>query len=84
MISKIFFFHASWCGPCRLLEKELKDFSYLPIDEFDADENEELCNKFNIRSLPTLVFINSDEQEIGRNVGFIKTSDLIEKIKQYD
>lgn len=56
----------------------------MPIEEFDADENENLCDKFNIRSLPTLVFVDSNEKEIARNVGFIKTSDLIEKLKQYD
>lgn len=84
MVNKILFFHASWCGPCKLLEKELKGFTYKPIIELDADKNEELCEQYNVRNLPTLIFIDNAEKEVGRNAGFIQTKDLIEKIKEYE
>ena len=68
---------AAWCGPCRQLKKELEDWDGdVPILEFDADENEKLCNDFNIRSIPTIIILDENDNEIGRKVGMITKSEL--------
>lgn len=79
-INKILKFSTSYCGPCRLLKKELEDFDLIPIESIDADENEELCLKYNVRSVPVLIFLGENDTELGRRVGFVSKKDLIEQI----
>jgi len=50
--------------------------------EFDADENEKLCSDYHIRNVPTLIFVNENDEEIARSVGFIKKEDLEKKIEE--
>ena len=70
-LTKILKISAPWCSMCKQLKKELSDWDGIPIVEFDADEDEEICIKYNIRSLPTLLFVDESEKEIGRKVGMI-------------
>jgi len=81
-VSKILEISGSWCAPCRQLKKELENFNAIPILEFDADENEKLCSDYHIRNVPTLIFVNENDEEIARSVGFIKKEDLEKKIEE--
>ena len=75
-IKKILKISSTWCGPCRQLKKELEDFDLVPIIEVDADKDEQLCNDYGIKSIPTLIFLDEKEQEVFRHVGFIFKKDL--------
>lgn len=55
-------FYADWCGPCKTiapileeLAEEYKDDIY--IYKINTEQEEELAAVFNIRSIPTLLFI---------------------------
>lgn len=48
-------FEAEWCGPCEMQSKLLEDFNDIPIREIDIEEETELANKYNVRSVPTLI-----------------------------
>ena len=55
-------FYADWCGPCKLLTPRLEDVaaSYkdsIYVYKVNIDEQPELAAMFNIRSIPTLLFI---------------------------
>lgn len=58
-------FHATWCGPCRQMEKEVlhhSDVRDLLSQNFvavmiDSDQHPELISQFEIKSLPTDVVI---------------------------
>ena len=57
-----FYFTANWCGPCKQispvieeLSKKLKEkISFYRI-QIDDDENEEVCEKCSIKSVPTFI-----------------------------
>ena len=80
MVTKIYKVGAEWCGPCRQLKQELKDFNLVPIIEIDADENETFCEKYNIKNIPVLLLCNKEDDVVYRHVGFISKKELEEKI----
>ena len=80
MVTKIYKVGASWCGPCRMLKQELKDFELVPIIEIDADENEAFCEKYNIKNIPVLLLCDENDNVEYKHVGFISKKELIEKI----
>lgn len=55
-------FYAAWCGPCRMLAPVLEEISdeysgKIDVYKVNVEEEEELASLFNVRSIPTLVFI---------------------------
>ena len=58
---KVLRFTASWCQPCKMLEKTLQDVNtQIPIEVIDIDNNQELAMQYGIRGVPTLVMIDGD------------------------
>uniref|UniRef100_A0A6C0BUZ6 Thioredoxin domain-containing protein n=1 Tax=viral metagenome TaxID=1070528 RepID=A0A6C0BUZ6_9ZZZZ len=63
---KLFYFTASWCGPCKrikpLIEKlsEGLDESKIIFYQVDIESNETLSNQYNIRSVPTFLLFDSN------------------------
>lgn len=56
-------FGAVWCSPCKLLSKLLEDLVEIPEDSkiysVDVDEEQELCEEFDIQAIPTLLFFKN-------------------------
>ena len=74
---KILRFTASWCEPCKALSKTIDRIdTEVPIQVIDIDDQPELAQHFNIRSVPTLVKIDEDKKEVERMVGMATQSDL--------
>ena len=51
-------FWAEWCGPCKQLTPILEEISNendIIIHKVNVDENPALADKYNIRSIPTIV-----------------------------
>ena len=79
-VTKIYKVGAEYCGPCRQLKQELKDFDLVPIIEINADEDEAFCEKYNIKNIPVLLFCDDDDNIVDRQVGFMQKKEVIEKI----
>ena len=74
---KFYKFYADWCGPCRVLTNTLNkaQIEYEPIN---VDNNEELVEKYNIRTIPVFIAVKDDGAEIDRFVG-VKSVDAIKQ-----
>ena len=58
-------FWASWCAPCKTMIKTLeeiyddyKNSSKLEILKYNIEDNSLISSKYNILSIPTLIFFN--------------------------
>lgn len=78
-VSKILKFSGSWCGPCKVLKNTLANFTRVPVEEIDVDENLDEVTKYKIRTIPVLVYLNENGEEIDRTVG-LQTIDQINAI----
>lgn len=78
-------FFASWCGPCKMLGPVLEKISEklgdsLEIVKIDIDKYPELANKYEIMSVPTLLFFLNGEL-IRRETGFMPEEKIFDLIK---
>ena len=46
----------------------------------NADEDEEFCEKYNIKNIPVLLLCDNNNNVLYRQVGFISKEDLTRKI----
>ena len=59
-------FHALWCGPCKVQSPVLKELASelgdrVRVIKIDVDQNQELANRYQIRSVPTLMIFKSGD-----------------------
>jgi len=72
-------FYADWCGPCKtqdpIMEDLEADYEDVEFAKVDVDEEQDVANQYQVRSLPTLV-IENDDGIVDRFVGVTQREDL--------
>jgi thioredoxin-like negative regulator of GroEL len=79
------YFTADWCNPCertRPIVEELNKDSFVKFQFIDADDNGDLCKKFEIKAIPTFILIE-DGVEINRMNGS-KTKEQLQEFISYE
>ena len=79
-------FWAEWCGPCRMLAPVLDEVSVelagnIKIGKVNVDESQDLAAKFQIRSIPTMLFFDKGAVK-SQLVGALRKADLLAKIQE--
>jgi thioredoxin 1 len=80
-------FSAEWCGPCKAMAPVLSDVvsklnSKAKVIKVDVDKNPEAAQKYNIRSVPTLIlFVNG--QIKWQQSGVVPAQQLLKVIGQF-
>ncbi len=79
-------FYADWCGPCKMVAPILEELSdeykdKLLIYKVDTEVEQELAAVFQIRSIPSMLFIPVDKQPMMQAGALPKTAlkEVIEK-----
>jgi thioredoxin 1 len=79
-------FSANWCAPCRTLKSifyEIQSqFDSVNFSEYDIDESYNLSSQYNVRSVPTVIFIK-DGIEVERIVGLKTKAIYVNCINKY-
>lgn len=74
---KIKFFHARWCGNCKMLEEFLKEVKGLEIEHIDVENNPDIAEEYGVMTLPTIITEN------GENIiGLVGLDILREKLEE--
>lgn len=85
-MKEILKFEAEWCGQCKALAPTLKrvleNYTDITLTTVDVEIEEETTLKYNIRNLPTLIFLK-DGIEVGRTSGVLTADVLENKIKEF-
>ena len=76
-------FFGSWCNPCKTLSKSLEN-TRIEHKSIDVDENKELTEKDNVMSVPTIVVLDEDDNEVGRFIGSRTKEQLLKELKKYE
>ncbi len=78
-------FWAEWCGPCRMVGPLIDELATeyegkAIIGKVDVDANSGISSQFNVRSIPTILFIKNGEV-VDKSVGAVPKAALVEKLK---
>jgi len=79
-------FYADWCGPCKMVAPILEELSdeykdKIVIYKIDTEAEQELSAAFNIRSIPSMLFIPMDKQPM-MQAGALPKENLVEVIEK--
>lgn len=83
--------YASWCGPCKLMVKNIfplqsvgdyynSHFINAKID-MEKGEGIELAKKYNVKAFPTYLFIDGNGEAVHRTLGYVEEKDFIQFAK---
>jgi thioredoxin 1 len=80
-------FWAAWCGPCRMVapvvEQLASEYSgQLKVGKLDVDANQQTAMRFNIRSIPSILFFK-DGKHVDTVVGAVPKPMLERKIQEH-
>lgn len=90
-VKKIIKFSAIWCQPCRVYAttfhkveemEEYKDIKFMEIDIENDDNGEILAEKYQIRSVPTTILLDENDELIYKIIGNVPQKDLISTINE--
>lgn len=80
-------FWAAWCGPCRMIAPIVEQLATeydgkLRVGKLDVDANPQTSMRFNIRSIPSILFFK-DGKLIDTVVGAVPRAMLERKIQEH-
>ena len=72
-------FFATWCGPCKMIAKQLEKYQEeiddVEVIKINVDQYPEISQEYGIRSIPNLFYMESGEI-IDRKTGNMSLEDL--------
>ena len=79
-------FWAEWCGPCRMIAPVVEDIAKeyegkLRVGKLNVDDAQEIAVKYNVMSIPTLIFFKQGKP-VDMVVGALGKEQLVNRVKK--
>ena len=79
-------FWAEWCGPCRMIAPIVDEIAKehegkLKVGKLNVDDAQEIAVKYNVMSIPTLMFFKQGKP-VDMVVGALGKEQLISRVKK--
>lgn len=80
-------FWATWCGPCQMIAPIVEQLAQeydgkLKVAKLDVDANGATAMRFNVRSIPSILFFK-DGKHVDTVVGAVPKAHLVDKIEHH-
>jgi thioredoxin 1 len=80
-------FWATWCGPCRMIAPIMDQIATeydgkVKVTKLDVDANIKTATRFNVRSIPTILFFK-DGKLVDQIVGAVPKATIESKLQQH-
>jgi len=72
-------FWAEWCGPCKMLAPALDEVARAVVTKVNVDDQPALAARFNIQSIPTLLYFSGGELR-DQTVGIVSKKAIATKL----
>ncbi len=80
-------FHATWCGPCKMLapiliqaKEVLQDA--VKIFKIDVDKNPAMASKYEVRGVPTMILFKNG-QPVWRQSGVLQAQAIVHTVQSH-
>jgi thioredoxin 1 len=78
-------FFATWCGPCKIVAPALDEISgemegKAKVLKIDVDQSGQIADKYNVRSVPTLMFFKNGEVK-DKIIGAAQKEAIVSKLE---
>ena len=80
-------FHATWCGPCKMMAPELQKYAQkntgkLRVVKIDIDKNQKAAQQFNIQGVPTLILFK-EGKVLWRQSGALSSQQIAQGVDSF-
>lgn len=81
-MKKVFKFYSNTCGPCKVMTSQVDKLENVEINNIDIndDNNDALIEKYNIKSIPTVVVVSEDGNVEKSFRGIVPSNEIQEVI----
>lgn len=82
----VIYLSADWCGPCKMFKpvvQQVSQESGVPVHYVNVDYDTSFTEKYNIKSIPTIIILDGSGQVLFQNSGVMSRDQLLSTLTKF-